>query len=863
MASKPATVEQILLTRMGMVFPPTCDSTRSEAHVRAVEIELADIGYAVSTRLRTRLAQCSPEALATTRHWLFNTLLEHVGGGHKHEPLFRKFPNDVPADTTALWWRKVLVHFLQTENQPCLFCRRTSTTHVLNPCEHVVCDHCFDGANYAACPVCEHHVDRSSPFFREAPTRATANEKVVFKLLDDGGDFAAAVKALFVSLCERKQALSAADRDALLAIVKEHGATVLRWVPSDIPVRENVAAIFGTLCQSADPLSALEYAKPFLKTATDVLRLVAVYSGTDGSLQPETVIKKFQRTDSPGRFWGRTRKLLDDKPLAGGGIFVPMQVNRFKVAKLRRPVRRALLSILESMHPEALIEDMLRHQSYWVWVGELLHPGEYAGRFPKVSRAFQIMRKWNPDGTRAPVHRNWYSKLEQSITSGTADAALAMLVERPGEFARRLDLLLRKRADDTDRARVTAAFLGRVNAFATPVLLTLRNHLPQRATPAPIRVYFPRTRIGKGPSSVDRRPLLPLHVTEPIVRAIDAELLRRFASKPGYADGIVDAELKLIIAPFNERSASRSAVALPRGSRVQVPSAKSVRLFLHWCQPQGQGCSTDLDLSIAFYDEHWRFAGTCSYYELQARNIAGDVMARSAGDLRNAPFPHGATEYIDLDREAALAGHIRYAVMVVNNYSGMPFSQLERGFAGLMLRDAPDQLHFDPRTVELKFALQGENGVFLPLVLDVRDNTIDWFDVHARGQYELNNVETSKGALTKLCPEMMSYFRSGVRASMFDVALLHSAARCQRVFIRGTTTDCFIRKPEESAHQFHARLLRDEPDQRDVSPPAANSTARTLAMLYRGDLDLPEGTNAYALFRGRVTPTLQASDFMS
>jgi hypothetical protein len=37
--------------------------------------------------------------------------------------------------------------------------------------------------------------------------------------------------------------------------------------------------------------------------------------------------------------------------------------------------------------------------------------------------------------------------------------------------------------------------------------------------------------------------------------------------------------------------------------------------------------------------------------------------------------------------------------LVRNNYAGMPFSGLERAFAGLMLRDDPEGRHFDPRTV--------------------------------------------------------------------------------------------------------------------------------------------------------------------
>src|SRR5206468_2170242 len=119
--------------------------------------------------------------------------------------------------------------------------------------------------------------------------------------------------------------------------------------------------------------------------------------------------------------------------------------------------------------------------------------------------------------------------------------------------------------------------------------------------------------------------------------------------------------------------------------------------------------------------------------------------------------PDGATEFVDVDRVQALEAGIRYAVAVINNYSGMPFSLLERGFAGLMLRDDPAGKHFDPRTVELKFNVIGENGVFLPLVLDVREGILHWLDVQAKGQFEMNNVETSKKAIAKLCPELMTY----------------------------------------------------------------------------------------------------------
>ena len=178
-----------------------------------------------------------------------------------------------------------------------------------------------------------------------------------------------------------------------------------------------------------------------------------------------------------------------------------------------------------------------------------------------------------------------------------------------------------------------------------------------------------------------------------------------------------------------------------------------------------------------------------------------------------------------------------------------------------MLRDDPGGHHFDPRTVHLKFALNGENGVFLPLVLDLREGILHWLDMHARGMFEMNNVETSNRAITKICPELMAYFASGVRPSMFDLALLHAAARCQRVMVRGRQLTQFVRRTGEEIGQFHRRLMNGEAD--GLASEIPQTGTPTLAMMYQGDVDLPEGSMSYALFRERVTPSLSASDLLS
>lgn len=292
-----------------------------------------------------------------------------------------------------------------------------------------------------------------------------------------------------------------------------------------------------------------------------------------------------------------------------------------------------------------------------------------------------------PNGKPAPQHHTFAARVERAADAGDAEAMISALEARPGELARRFDHALRVAGNNrAARDRVMAAFTSKVGVFTTPVLLTLRALLPTRTKKAPVRIFWPKGGAAKAPSQRDERDTLSPDVVTPAVRAIDLDLLRRFAAKPAFDEALIDRKLAEIVVPFNERTASRSAVALPRGSRVDVPASKAVRLFLHWCEPEKGGSRTDIDLSVGFYDDKWRYVGVCSYYQLKTE-LKGTVVAKSSGDLTSAPFPDGASEFVDVDRQLAVKSGARFAVMVVNNYSGMPFTALERGFAGLMLRD--------------------------------------------------------------------------------------------------------------------------------------------------------------------------------
>lgn len=856
----------ILLTRRGLLALPAARGGASSKEVAAVLLEFVALGYVGSHRLRDGLEALSTAQLAEVRESTIAALAAQLGADQKHKPLFRRFPRGIPRDTDTLWFQRVLCAYIQEPDQPCLWCQREGTTHVLRPCMHVVCNLCYDGSNDAACPICNRHVDPDNPFFGADDVREQPVEQVRFKLLTLVEDADATAREIIQSFCARKQALNPTDKADFIALLDGYGGKVLDWLPEQIPLKENVALVFGRLFALCPADAVLEKARAYIRTATDVLRLIAVHSGADAGLQGETLVEKKVQFYRDMPWWAEwvknveraTRRHYENMSFE---THVSRQIYRFPVAKLPRSVRRALMSILEGFEEHTLIEDMLRHRAYWVAVGEFLHPGEYAKRFPKLARAFAILRKKSPDGVRAERFRGFQARVEVAAANGDAEGMLEVLERRPGEFARRLDHVLRlARKDPRVAAKVVESFCANLQAYSLPVLLTLYAFLPTRTARAKRRMFWPKGGVATAVTISDKRPTLRLEDVQAMQAPIERELLRRFADHPHFDTALIDESLAEIIAPFNERTASPAAVNLPRGSTVHVPRSKVLRMFLHWCEPPG-GDRTDIDLSIGFYDRDWNHVGVCSYYQLQLIHD-GQTIAHSSGDLTSAPYPDGASEFVDLHRDAANETGIRYAVMVVNAFAGVPFSKLERGFAGLMLRDDTKGHHFDPRTVVLKFALQGEHGVFTPLCIDLETDTLHWLDIYSKGALAMNNVANSNQAITRVCPETMEYFQSRIRLDMRRLALLHAAARCRRVLLRADElVSTYERRDGETPQEFLHRLQADDGPVDDK--PLELGDAPVLAILHRGDVALPNDSSAYALFREQVIPTMDAADLIS
>jgi len=324
--------------------------------VEGFESRLVSLGYVVSRSLNEALRRAEPSDVTLLGDEVLGVLGEARGGNRPHVPLFRRFPLTVPRDTVRLYVERVLTHVLASPDQPCLFCGRIEHVWILDPCGHLVCGSCWDGADYSACPICHRRINLSSPFLKPARPREPDEDIAVGRpltLLDLGSEPEGAGRRVLASLAAHETPLSPRDREDLLLLLDHFGSQALSLVPDRIPVKETMALLFGTLLKTVPVEEVAGRAVTHVRTATDVLRILFVWMGGAPDLLE---VPKPRRSPT-------------------------------------RPLRRFVMDRLESQPLELLIEDMKRHPGLWKMAGEKLHPFEFHRSHPNTVLAFAVVRE--------------------------------------------------------------------------------------------------------------------------------------------------------------------------------------------------------------------------------------------------------------------------------------------------------------------------------------------------------------------------------------------------------------------------------------------------------------------------------------
>ena len=513
--------------------------------------------------------------------------------------------------------------------------------------------------------------------------------------------------AIFTRLAGSNGSLSEFDRDVLMWFVANHD--VEPFLPDTIPQKETLALLVAAM---DDPACLMRN----VKTATDVLRVAVAMSEGDISLAQPTTFRNFSKRE-----------------------------------------RRFLLECIDRTG-SCCVEDMLRWKQRWIRLGERLHPGDYAKRFPKAFEAFDTIRNNKPVVT-------FNGRVEAAIAEGDAEATAQLLRQRPGDFTRRLDHVLRTHEN---YSLLIDSFLEVAASVSTPVLLQAWSHFRYRDFLTD-RAFFPKGNAAKVQFKEGQLPKIGDGVAERVAGGIRTVLARRFSELPSLGNVFLDHQLDDQIVPFSQRSANRSLRAITRGSKFELPEGNTLRFFCWWKNIDDSdewAGRVDIDLSVSMFRDDWSLAGEVAYYNLKANECY------HSGDITSAP--EGACEFIDVSLSAMLQKKIRYVVPSVLSYTGQPFVSLPECFGGWMMRQKPDSGEvFEPRTVHDKIDITATSRACVPVIIDAVERRAFWTDLELKTISQCTNAAGNSVGFSQIGRAIINM----AKPTLYDLFSMHAEAR--------------------------------------------------------------------------------------
>lgn len=514
---------------------------------------------------------------------------------------------------------------------------------------------------------------------------------------------------IFKNLVSSKTNLSAQDKADIEEIIATY-SNFYDYLPDEIPLKENVALIGKLILNKAAIKNATAIQK-YYKTATDILRLVTALSDGDISLATDT-----------------------------------------KYRSLRRCERRMVMDLLAGCGN--ILEDMYRYQYQWIRIGEIIHPFEFtAKRYKSVNDAFNNLRN-----EKKPLFVP--GKVQAAINVKDMQTAAILLKDRPGDFARQLDKLLR---DASNKNYVVNCFREVADKVSVPVLLQVRQHFKDRNNGNPIRVFFPKGNLARAISIPNELPAVDDKICKAVVKICDNAIIEQFKSKDFMGNVYIDESMRNFLVPFNQRSASTGSKNLVRGSRVGLnENAEAVRAFIWWTNTDKSRNTysdgrVDIDLSAAIYDENWNYVEHISYTRLRS----GKMKAYHSGDITNGGSVNGkgVAEFIDINVDA-VAQSGRYVAFQVYSFTGQKFSELPNCRFGWMEReDVNSGEIFEPSTVDMSIDANAEGVTAIPVIFDCKTKEFIWCDMNlamSQNRYSCwgNNLESNLRGVTAVCYAM-------------------------------------------------------------------------------------------------------------
>lgn len=694
-------VFSIILRRKNRVFINDNDMLKSlsgaageknKQIVATMNKNIEVFGYTMSEALFDKLVHMKAKSREVVYDILVNGLKEITGADKVYNPMYPNFPESVMKKDDFELYFNAIVHYW--------------SFGTLLPYEKK---------------------EERAPLFNTAKVKVL--EAGSFNDLND----------IFNNLCASKTSLSKNDVDDMIFILNSVKVTL----PDEIPFKENAACVCRLLVDTGVDTDG-SLCKKYVKTATDILRLITAMSDGDVSLAENT-----------------------------------------KFRNLKRSERRIIMNLLAGCGNAA--EDMNRYAGRWIRVGEKLHPGEFAKneRYTKVVQAFGVIRN---DGKI----QSFAGKVDAAVASGDVNAVVSLLKKRPGEFARRIDFLLRTFDKDADRKTVIMGFASVAKDVSSTVLLQVREHFINKLNGNDdMRVFFPKGNLARSYYVKNNKTeTVSEDAMKMVIAVCESALVNIYGNREFLGKVYIDEALKNYTVPFSLRSAGKTMTAVSRGSRIAIDdSAKIIRPFIWWTNTKDN--IIDVDLSIAVFADDWKCLEHVSYSNLESSRFG----ICHSGDITNGgPVDgEGVAEFIDLDIEKALSAGARYAVFNVYNFSNENFSKMEHAAFGFMTRnDMKIGEIFEPSTVKQRMDLASATTTCIPVIFDLKERVFVWCDMaltadHVRAGYGGINVESNLPSVVVTCKAIVDV----KKPNLYDLFTFNATAR-------GVITD----NPDEADIRF-------------------------------------------------------------
>lgn len=526
-------------------------------------------------------------------------------------------------------------------------------------------------------------------------------------------------KEVISNLISANTAISVDDRATLTKVFKKRNqlfTDILEGKTEDeIPNKENLAFIANLiLSEKGDPNPL----RKFIKTSTDVLRIITAYSGGDITLKEPT---------------------------------------RYK--SMPRKTRRFFMQVLSNVANQ---EDLCRYPEQWKRVAEKLHPQEYPG-FEELKNLFKFIH----EGEKLETFN---SQVDKQIADSNLDGVLRLYRTRPGEFIRALSRLV-KVFGFSPKIVETVTEVG--PEATLNVLMTAKRFFLDRTNAQKSRMFIPKGNISKPYIKEEFIPAYNFQDIYVLINSLDIAINKKLSKLSPLGKVYISPEMNNIVIPNQVRNLREGLKTLTRFSKFDLPEdIDFIRLFIYWkngINERGESVRTDLDLSATVLNSALVPVSRVYY----GTPISKNRTVYMSKDIVDAP--QGATEYLDINLDRCVENDERYIVMSVNNYTHFNFSQLDIAKAGWMFRTGNmNGEAFEPSTVDNIFSILTDSNIVIPIVIDTQERTITWLDLDSQSlpQY-VNNTNTNRVSLFKFIEA--SLMKNNV--TLYDLFYHHALAR--------------------------------------------------------------------------------------